>query len=246
MPSYNIPKPQPQTNSPEYNLNANNELGRRIISSQFKALNAPQVTGDALISQSKLIIKSYGLQALQTKFYNTGINGDQYNIEQVARQEGDEQKKHSFFGLPVFDVLTFAQKDYETLDREQITVDQFEMGCVLIEVSQHKEIVKTKITGRNGTPKEYIADGDYQISIKGVLAINGIDVFPEEVTQHLIEFCKVPESIQIGSSFLAMFGITDIVIEDYNFPREEGMRNIQKFTIEALSDSPFELKTAKI
>ena len=42
--------------------------------------------------------------------------------------------------------------------------------CAVIEISNTRNIVKTEIQGRDGTVKEFINNGDYQISIKGILS----------------------------------------------------------------------------
>ncbi len=40
-----------------------------------------------------------------------------------------------------------------------------------------------------------------------------------------------------------MFGIKDIVIKDYSFAQVEGMRNVQPFELNCLSETPFEIKS---
>lgn len=197
-----------------------------------------------LANQGKLIIKSFGLSALKPKFYVI-TDTEKLAIENAARQEGNRNKSHSAFGLPVFDVLSFGAKQYETLDKEKITVKEFALGLALLEVTQQKQIIATAIQGRNGSVKEYIADGDFQITIRGILSSNAQDVFPEDDLNSLIEFCNIPESITVGSDYLARFGITDIVITNYHFTQDEGMRNVQRFTIECLSDTPFEINKKK-
>lgn len=202
------------------------------------------VVGGELASQAKLIIKAFGLAALKPKFYSI-TNTDQLQTEKNTRIEGIKNADKGFFGLPVFDVLTFADKDYQTLDKETISIKEFSMGVALIEVNQSKNIVTTPIQGRNGTVKEYISDGDYMITIRGVISTVNQDTYPEDEVASLIKFLQVPESIEVGSNVLSRFGISDIVITSYNFPQEEAMRNIQRFEIQALSETPFEIKSSK-
>lgn len=203
-----------------------------------------QVVASELASQAKLIIKAFGLAALKPKFY-TITNAEQLSTEKQTRIEGIKNSDKGFFGLPVFDVLTFADKDYQTLDKETISIKEFSMGVALIEINQSKNVITTPIQGRNGSVKEYISDGDYNITIRGVISTVNQDTYPEDEVAELIKFLQVPESIEVGSNVLARFGITDIVITSYNFPQEEAMRNIQRFEIQALSETPFEIKSTK-
>ena len=50
-----------------------------------------------------------------------------------------------------------------------------------MEISNTRNIVKTDIQGRDGSVKEFINNGDYQISIKGILSN---DVFIHLMVQY--------------------------------------------------------------
>lgn len=118
----------------------------------------------------------------------------------------------------------------------------------LISVSASKNIVTTQIAGRKGTVKELINQNDYRITIKGVLTsvvgiatADAIDLYPIAEVKILQNICEKQESIGVVNLLLNTLGITQIVIESYEFPDMEGFPGVQPYTISAISDDDPEL-----
>lgn len=196
--------------------------------------------------QAEMILKNTGLTFLKPAFFRldvSTISKEQSSI-QLAVQDSNEtiSDSRSKFGLPVFDTILFEQLDYKTNDDKDIRVKPFSIGTALCDVSMSRNIVVTQIAGRNGTVKEYISDGDFQINIKGVLASLYQNTPPTESIGHLLQFCSSPVEIDVTSNFLAYFGIYTLVIKDYKFNQMEGQRNVIGFDLTCLSDVPFEIK----
>ena len=162
----------------------------------------------------------------------------------------------SALGTPVFSQLKFTETTDSTdiYNNEPITITHdFPIDTCLFTVSQEKNIVKTAIQGRNGTIKEYIGDGDYSISIKGIITgtynvnysyseknqnqNNYTGVYPYVEVQNLLNFLRQPKELAIEVPYLnEVFGITHIVIESFELPQEEAGFGYQSFTINAVSD----------
>lgn len=162
----------------------------------------------------------------------------QYQIGEPLKPSADPNK--SYLGLPVFAPLTFKDGSYLTAEGKRQTYRGMTLQAVLLNISQSKNVVKTAVAGRNGTVKEYVSDGDYIINIQGVIA-NSIAEYPEQDVTRLIDILKVPAAIDVVCPVLQMHGIYSIVIESYNLPSTEGKINVQRFEIEAISDTPIEL-----
>jgi hypothetical protein len=144
--------------------------------------------------------------------------------------------------VPVISLLdTAVWCDVILADEKDVPDLKVQLMTVLVTVTQKKYIVTTNITGRRGSIKEYISDGDFEINMKGALVTAFPDVYPREEFQTLFELLKKPLSIKVASPFLQQFGIYDIAITDYSFPQQEGYQNMQLFDINALSDLPIEL-----
>lgn len=164
------------------------------------------------------LLQAFGLQNVKTAIYASNIGA-----------VGNETAEYSYLGTPVFDVLY--------LDTEG---DNLRIDTVLIELNRPKNIVKTSIQGIDGTVKEFISDGDYQISIKGMIVGESSD-FPEDDIATLRDILDKKVSIRVTSKFMNLFKIDDIVIVDRTFKQVEGFENIQMFEIQALSDKAIEL-----
>ena len=118
---------------------------------------------------------------------------------------------------------------------------------VTVNVSLQKEIVKTAIVGRKGTIKEYITDGDYQLSMSiGIVATddNGeiIDQYPERAIEQMREILETPETLEINSIFLSLFGITHIVVTGFS-AKQMTHSNRQVIEITALSDTEYVIES---
>jgi hypothetical protein len=219
------------------------------------------VTKEQTINTTNLIIKTFGLGLLKTQIYKPGV------ATATAEEEQRKNIKNEYLteNIPYFGQDSF--KEDETLPQyysilgtavfSDLDMDAYKPGynkiqipTVLFNVSQKKNIISTSVQGRNGTIKEYISDGDFNIQIKGVLTSkNGIypnkSVGAYNTIQDLYSYCTLNQSIKINSWYLRQFGIYDIVIVDYNFPQNEGEYAMQPFEITAISDTPFELNITK-
>ena len=167
----------------------------------------------------------------------------------------------SYLGTPVFDeVVISGGKYYEITDIEKanaIPYNGMKIQSCILEVSGTKNIIKTPVQGKNGTIKEYVSDGDYLINLSGAISgENDGDLensptlatikdignnAPEADIRNLINICKIPQAIEINSLWLQFFSIKDVVIIDYYFPQKEGVRDMQFFRIDMLSDFAIEL-----
>lgn len=133
-------------------------------------------------------------------------------------------------GVPTLTALTLKNNDQELELKE----------CVCL-VTLEKNIVQTALQGRNGTIKEYVNDGDYQVEIAAALT-SECDQYPREELQRMMSLLKTNDSLLVGdNSFLGLFGITNLIVKSYGF-NQETHSNRQTFTICCLSDTAYEIK----
>jgi hypothetical protein len=114
------------------------------------------------------------------------------------------------------------------------------LEIALVNVSQTRNIVTTAVQGLDGTIKEYISDGDFNINISATLVGDEADVYPSDSVNTLLNMFKSKNAIDIYSTVLnKYFGIKSIVITNYNFYQAEvGMRNVQNVDFTCISDNP--------
>ena len=180
--------------------------------------------------QPKNVLASFGLQALKSVFYG------------IQDEPTDDPVATSYLGTPGFSNIDFIEGSYKNLEGETIEYETLTVNTVLFSVNQSKNVVRTPIQGRNGTVKEYISDGDFDVSIRGLIVSPNANEYPKNDVLKLVEILKVQDNLEIASRFLNdRFGITNLVIMSYSLPENEGFQNMQAFEINAVSDEPIEL-----
>lgn len=106
-------------------------------------------------------------------------------------------------------------------------------------ITKQKNIVSTPIIGLNGSVKEYISEGDYDINIIiNVYARDKFDIYPEDEIRALSNMLSLNENIEVQSSFFDIFDINKIVIKSFNLSQMTAF-NYQQFNISALSDEEY-------
>lgn len=203
------------------------------------------------------VLSSFGLQRLKVHEYKEGkaleVKEGQFNDAtgyeytdkgQLNMHTGkDGQPPMSILGTPVFSDLKLTSTRHIdfALGPEDVS-ETVHLLWALVEVQQNKNIVKTKVQGRDGEVKEYISDGDYSITIRGAFADTFKKSYPKDAVKKLIRMCKVKEALKVTSEYLLMFDVHQLVIESFRFSQEEGKQNIQKFELHCSSDEPLILK----
>lgn len=198
---------------------------------------------------SQLLIKTAGFQVVKSLLYAPGIIAAEANATPLNKPgslsmpdviERDipilGEKGVSKLGTPVLSNLEIKGITY-TKEGVKYTLKTIVLETILMIVSQTKNIITTSIQGKNGTVKEYIADGDYVINIKGILtAPNG--VYPLNDVAQLKLALDAQISLEITSWYLQNLGVNFLTITDYTIPQEMGKYSNQSFEINALSDKP--------
>jgi hypothetical protein len=166
----------------------------------------------------------------------------------VIPEQQDSPIATSYLGTPIYAQLEFSTEGIESEIGSPNALNPSEgarnliLETVLITVIQSKNIIKTAIQGRNGTVKEYISDGDFQINIIGSIVSPFALVYPKDEVDLLIRYCKVNREIGVICEFLGQFGIEYVVIENYTVSEKLGSRNEVPFELTCYSDEPIEFR----
>jgi hypothetical protein len=180
----------------------------------------------------EFILRGFGLLGVRALTFQDGEGLEQRDIDYEGLTSRDFQAdKLSYLGTPVFDPVSLKSQDGNI---------SIELDAILTELSMSKNIVTTAIQGRNGTVKEYIADGDYNVVFRGVIVGQDGD-YPQFDVSILRDLVQLPEALICESDFLRLFGVNNIVVQTYSFPQREGFLNTQLFELQCLSDEPIEL-----
>jgi hypothetical protein len=201
-------------------------------------------------SLSAQIVAAHGLAAFKTKLFKVpqslGVPDGRDNIL-------NGQESNYLLSELVFDTVTFMGNNsdgslsyYDLSTQQVVTIPKMQLPIALCSVTKNIKIVKSDIAGRNGTVKQYINTGDYDVTIKGIFTTGVSDKYPESAMLHLNKITNASVAIKVASNFLHMFGITYLVFERCDFEQmEDAGRDEQKFTLQCVSDIPFLLKTTQ-
>jgi len=224
-------------------------------------------TPEQINDQAKLTLTTFGLSAVDRLIYkssisnlvaNEGVKEDETNpfksdIDKInAKQITDKNistNAFSNFGSPIFSNLIFKARQYKDNDLKDVTTfdEDVMLDCVLFDVAQTKTIITTPIQGFNGTIKEFISDGDYALSIKGIINSTKNGVYPLTQAKKLFEALKSPIELEVTSWYLnEIFGITHIVVTYFQYNQIQGSQSMVSYEIQAISDRPIELFLNKV
>jgi hypothetical protein len=227
------------------NLNGISERSAKATNNLAKeyGLPIPQATLQTIPTERnwQIIASTFGLPILKAAIYRATQSLEDGTIDLKA-------KRLSQLSTPVQVKLKLNGGSYKDakgklIDYPSELQESIILETVLIEINQTKNIITTNIQGRDGSVKEYINDGDYDIVIRGIINSDAPYIYPNDEVQTLHKFLLVKSHIDVsGTNFLDFFGIERIVVTDYSFPQREGLYNSQAFEIRALSDIDYDLK----
>lgn len=156
--------------------------------------------------------------------------------------EDDDIIGVSKLGTPIYDNLRIESSSYVAENEENVEYEGVVINTVLISVSQSKNVIKTAINGRHGTIKEFVSNGDYQISCGGLFTSDSPNIYPEKEVLALNNIFSIPDSLKVTCKYLNRLGIYEIVVEDFTLRQKTGFYNVQEFTFRAVSETPLEIR----
>lgn len=215
---------------------------------KFEILNARFVAAGALVQAKGM---AYGLrpnkgrEAQKEEDYKLGTLGG-YAMSRGTAEGGREinRREEEWSGSGDYWLGRTALTDMVVkVAGEGLLV----VNDVTVSVSMQKEVVKTALVGRSGTIKEYITDGDYQLSMSvGIVAVDDegriIDRYPERAVAQLREIMERPEALEVSSAYLDLFGIRHIVVTGFS-AKQMTHSNRQVIEITALSDTDYVIES---
>ncbi len=185
----------------------------------------------ALTTNEKIIIQSFGLQAVQTGLYK-GV------IDALGPSIPDAPVGTSQLGTPVWDNLIIKGGSYVDTINGPTTYNDMRIDSCLITLQQVHNVIATPIQGRDGEVLEYISKMSYRINVKGGIFGRG-NVRP---VSDLINFMLMLQSnntlVVKSCKFLDEWNISEFAILDKNLPQVAGGYNFQLFEFNAIQDTP--------
>lgn len=153
-----------------------------------------------------------------------------YEVFNVYDQKdyGSNPNAH-FAGLPIFQPITLDDGIQEP----------FTLPAAVVSLNRVKNIVVTQVQGRDVSVKEFINNGDWVISVSGILNTRGWE-YPLEDVMVFNQFMERNQALKVSHEVLNNLGIFEIVVTDYSIPKSPHI-NCQPFSFNCVNDEPLPL-----
>jgi hypothetical protein len=214
----------------------------------------------------RTLSKGFGLPLVQRAL----IAANNFNIKT------DKPDGTSLYGTPMYGTLFIQRPEYTTFEYNDFTNEYVEtpnplasnksfgtlnvapgintegaqglfLNGVIIDATVNKTIVKTEVIDLKGTVKEYLGESDLTITIRGFVASQNPDEYPDDDARLIKSYSSAPVSLKVTSDFLNnILGVSQIVIESCQMSQQQGLRNVQYFQLNCVSDIDYTIsKTTK-
>lgn len=196
---------------------------------------------------SRFILENLAARVIGLKFppyvpylfeHRAQIEGDTYDIfrQQIVEKTDEELKdliRHNALGYPM--TLPLSMRIEQEGEEEWLLPFEPLVSVTGKNIIVRRQVNKGKV---RGSIKERWTQDDYSIKIEGILMGKDND-YPEEDVARLRKFCEAAK-VEVYSPLLEIFGITRMVIEQYDFPMTTGSNN-QNYSLSCHSDDIYKL-----
>jgi hypothetical protein len=127
-------------------------------------------------------------------------------------------------------------------------LNTFNLPYPVVSIRSSKTFVDTALTERNGTVTELINIRGYEITIRGLMINTLANELPEFQMALLRDLYEQNKPISINSVKTDIFllrtsrkGSDKVSIRDIDFPEISGVKNVQPYFLQMISEEPFNL-----
>lgn len=108
----------------------------------------------------------------------------------------------------------------------------------LITINSDKNLLATRVQGRDYSRKELVSNGDIKFSVSGQITSGKPDIYPSEEVKKFIKVMQYKGIVKINNQVLDQFGISHIVITDFNISPRQGYKALQQYSFSAIGLQP--------
>jgi len=243
---------QTNKNNPQLNIPPldNNAGPLPVLKQPLLAANPLTGSGQNILNALQFLFPAAASQAGLTVATKAGFDANEYwspyeYIPDAAEHYDPTKAYGATLNNPTYGTLELGTTDASVTTGNQYTANDGKtrnfynivFPVAIIDARQSKNIVKTKITGRDGSIKEYIGMNDWAITIRSVVDMPA-DQAPLYFLQSFLQMLVAGVSIPVKNYYLNALGISNIVIEDVDLGQAEGGYSSQPLTITCVSDVP--------
>lgn len=167
-----------------------------------------------------------------------------FTQEGIERNYYNEAEAKSWMGTPIIFQAKLMAGNYFVYKNGLPQREAFETiafpPATMFSFRRAKNIVRTNVSGSDGTVKEIFGFDDWVIDVRG-LCLDGPDVSAKQQLEQLLNFERVADAIDVTGSQFAVRKIIKVVMEDWQDNVPQGKPGVIAFQCKLISDQPIEL-----
>lgn len=211
---------------------------------------------DEAVSQYKKLI---GGKKFDSAEYTDGA---QITSAQLKKQEEEQKKYGSLYGMHAIDewgnecydaVMLgipvgdgYTQHSMSLGNKNNLTVNKDNKSLhpvwydttALVTVSSDKDLILTRVTGRDYSRKELVSNGDMMFSVSGHITSGMPDIYPSNEVQKFRTMMEYKGILDVNNEIFDQWGVKKIVIRSFNLPPTEGNKSTQDYSFECVGIQP--------
>lgn len=110
----------------------------------------------------------------------------------------------------------------------------------MVSLQSSKNLILTKVEGRDYSRKELVSGGDLNFSVKGKIVSGYPDIYPENEVKKFIQIMQYGGVVQVASPMFSVFNVTQIMIKDFQCDQTEGFKDTQPYSFSCVAVEPNE------
>lgn len=191
--------------------------------------------------------KKYGRMSVnRNKTANSsGNTNTQGNTVMALDPYGNICTDALMLGIPLKTPITVYQNIFDPSSPSGWTRTSFQSDTLvwydtvaLVSVDSDKNLILTRVQGRDYSRKELVSNGDVSFSVSGTICSNYPDVYPEEEVQKFIQVMQYKGVVEVNNQVLDQWGISKMLIKDFHLSPREGYKSTQQYTFSAVGIQP--------
>lgn len=170
--------------------------------------------------------------------FQLGSEQKKINITQIFPDYKNAVDKQTVEGSKQGTIIagnTKTENKEETIESDHLV---WYDTTALININSDKNIITTRVQGRDYSRKELISNGDIKFQVSGQITSRIPDVYPTQEVKKFLNMMQHKGIIKINNQLLDQFGITHIVITDFSLSSKEGYKAVQQYTFSAIGLQP--------
>lgn len=188
-------------------------------SSTYNVIENMTIVSEVEGYELKAMYADVGSSKVSHYFYTRAINGRTVYEALILSYESDE--KYAFYD-------SIDEGTYDT------TTVLFYDLAPQISMQSTKNVILTKVQGRDYTRKELVAGGDLSFTVNGVMVDKWRNYYPSEQVKYFLQVMQYGGVLDVQNILFNNYGVKKVLITGYSLP-QPSCKNMQPYSFNCVA-----------